>query len=134
MKEEKEMKFIKDKEILRNIAQQIDLLSTVAGGISETYVEVDKKRNEAIVRVWAAGLNPEAFKVVLHHNRLTVFSLLHSEHNSEMAVPLFNRAFLLPPQVDISAIEAIYFEGQLEVHLPYHEAASRPKEIKIKQL
>lgn len=128
------MKFIKDKQILRSIAQQIDLLSSVAGGISETYVAVKKERNEAVIQVWAAGVNPEAFKVVLHQNQLTIFSVLQSQNNPELAVPLFNRVFILPPQVDISAIEAIYHEGRLEVHLPYHEAANRPKEIKIKQL
>lgn len=133
-KEEIEMKFIKDKEILRNIAQQIDLLSTIAGGISETYVDVKKKRNEAVIHVWAAGVNPEAFKVVLHNNQLTIFSVLQSQYNPALAAPLFNKVFVLPHQVDISAIEAIYHDGQLEVHLPYHEAANKPKEIKIKQL
>lgn len=128
------MKFIKDKQILRSIAQQIDLLSTVAGGISETYVAVKKKRNKAVIQVWSAGVNPEAFKIVLHQNQLTVFSVLQSQNNPELAVPLFNRSFLLPSQVDISAIEAIYHKGRLEIHLPYHEAANRPQEIKIKQL
>lgn len=128
------MKFIKDKQILRSIAQQIDLLSTVAGGVSETYVDVQKKKREAVISVWAAGVNPEAFKVILNQNQLVIFSVLKSDHNSELAVPLFNRVYMLPPQIDISAIEAIYQDGQLKVHLPYHEGANRPKEIKIKQL
>src|SRR5690606_3002108 len=110
----KDMKFIKDKKILRSIAEQIDLLSTVAGGVSETYVDVQKKQEEAVISVWAAGVNPEAFKVVLHQNQLILFSILQSDHNPELAVPLFNRVYILPPQVDISAIEALYQEGQLK--------------------
>lgn len=128
------MKFIKDKQILRTIAQHIDLLSTVAGGVSETYVDVKKKRNKAVIQVWAAGVNPEAFKVMLHQNQLTIFSVLHSQNNPDLAVPLFNRAFVLPPQVEMNAIEAIYQDGRLIVNLPYYKASNRPKEIKIKQL
>jgi len=36
--------------------------------------------------------------------------------------------------VDISRIEAVYQDGELQVKLPYHEAAFRPREIEIKQL
>jgi len=128
------MKFIKDKHILRSIAQQIDLLSTIAGGVSETYVDVKKKKNRAVIQVWAAGVSPEAFKVVLHKNQLTIFSVLQNEANSELAIPLFNRTFMLPAQVDLSAIEAIYHEGRLKVNLPYYEATNRPKEIKIRHI
>jgi HSP20 family protein len=128
------MKLIKDKQILRNIAEQIDLLSTVAGGISETYIDVKKKKHEAVIHVWAAGVNPEAFKIVLHKNQLTIFSVLQSQYNPALAAPLFNKVFMLPNQIDINGIEAIYHDGQLEVHLPYHETTDKPREIKIKHL
>ncbi|MDX5423330.1 MAG: Hsp20 family protein [Hymenobacteraceae bacterium] len=128
------MKFIKDKELLRNLAQQIDLLNTIGGGISETYVDIEKYKKGAVINVWAAGVNPEAFKVVLHNNQLTVFSVLQSQENPQLAAPLFNRIFMLPPQVDLGRIEAVHQDGQLQVRLPYHEAAGQPKEIEIKQL
>ncbi len=128
------MRIIKDKEFLRSIAQQIDLLNTVGGGVSETYVEVRKKKKSASIYVWSAGLNPEAFRVVLHQNQLTVFSVLQSEDNPNMAVPLFTRTFMLPPQVDLSRIEAVYKNGELRVKLPYHDAALRPRQIDIKEL
>ena len=128
------MKIIKNKAFLRTIAQQIDLLNTVSGGVSETYVEIEKYKRGTIIKVWAAGVNPEAFKVVLHNNQLTVFSVFHSPENPQQAVPLFNRVFMLPPQVDISRIEAIHQEGELQVKLPYHESAFQPREIEIKQL
>jgi HSP20 family protein len=128
------MKIIKDKEFLRNIAHQIDLLNTVGGGVSETYVEVRKKKKSAVIYVWAAAVRPEAFRVVLHQNQLTVFSVLQSDDNPNMAVPLFNRTFMLPPQVDLSRIEAVYKNGELRVKMPYHDAALHPRQIDIKEL
>ncbi|WP_162054429.1 Hsp20/alpha crystallin family protein [Pontibacter pamirensis] len=128
------MKLIKDKELLKNIALQIDLLNTLGGGVSETYIDIKKYKKGAVINVWAAGVDPEAFKVVLHDNNLTVFSVLQSRENSEMAAPLFNRMFMLPPQVDLRRVEAVYQKGQLMVKLPYHESTGQPREIDIKQL
>lgn len=128
------MKIIKDKKFLQNIAQQLDLFNTIGGGISETHVDLKKYKKGAIINIWAAGVDPEAFKVVLHNNQLTIYSVLHSEHNPQLAAPLFNKVFMLPPAVDLSKIEAVYQEGRLKVKLPYHYSIGQPKEIEIKQL
>ncbi|WP_299761985.1 Hsp20/alpha crystallin family protein [uncultured Pontibacter sp.] len=128
------MKLIKDKKFLKNIAHQINLLNTIGGGVSETYVDIKKYKKGAVVNVWAAGVNPESYKVVLHNNQLTLFSVLHSQENPEMAAPLFNRTFILPPQVDLSRIEAVHEGGQLQVRLPYFESINQPREIEIKLL
>lgn len=128
------MKIIKNKEFLRHIAHQIDLLNTVSGGISETYADIRKTKKGAVIEVWAAGVNPESFRVVLHQNQLTVFSVLQSEENPELAVPMFTRIFLLPPQVDQSRIQAVYKDGQLKVKLPFYDSALNPREIEIRQL
>ncbi|OKL40893.1 Hsp20/alpha crystallin family protein [Pontibacter flavimaris] len=127
------MKLIKDKEFLKNIAHQIDLLNTIGGGVSETYVHIEKYKKGAVINVWAAGVSPESFKVVLHNNQLTLFSILHDQENPEMAAPLFNRTFVLPPQVDLGRIEAVHEDGQLQVRLPYFEGTNKPREIEIKQ-
>lgn len=128
------MKLIKDKEFLKNIAQQIDLLNTLGGGVSETYVDIKKYKKGAVINVWAASVDPEAFKVVLNNNQLSIFSVLQSRENQAMAAPLFNRTFMLPPQVDLGRVEAIYKDGQLMVKLPYYESTGQPREIEIKQL
>lgn len=128
------MKLIKDKELLKNIALQIDLLNTLGGGVSETYVDIKKYNKGAVINVWAACVDPEAFKIVLHNNQLTIFSVLQSKENPGMAAPLFNRTFMLPPQVDLGRVEAVYQEGQLKVKLPYYESTGQSREIEIKQL
>ncbi|MBC5775711.1 Hsp20/alpha crystallin family protein [Pontibacter sp. KCTC 32443] len=128
------MDFINNKEFLKNIAQHLNLFNTISGGISETQVTVDKYKKGAVIKVWAAGVTPESFKVLVHNNELTVYSLLHSTDNPDLHVPMFNQVFMLPPQVNINEIEAVYHNGKLQIRLPYHSAAIRPKEIEIKQL
>lgn len=128
------MKPINNKEFLHNIAQHIDLFNTIGGGISETYVDIKTYKKGAVVNVWAAGLHPENFKVVLHGNQLSVFSVLQRQENPEMVAPMFSRTLLLPPAVDLGRIEAVHQDGRLQIRLPYHESADQPKEIEIKQL
>lgn len=128
------MKLIKDKELLRSIAQQIDLFNTIGGGVSETYAQVKKYKKGAIIQVWAAGVSPEAFKVILQNNQLTVLSVLQSQENPEMAIPLFSRTYILPVQVDLGNVEAIHQDGQLQIKLPYYNRVNEPKEIEIKQM
>ncbi|RAU84324.1 Hsp20/alpha crystallin family protein [Pontibacter arcticus] len=128
------MKLIKDKELLRNIAHQIDLLNTVGGGVSETQIDVTKYKKGTVVEVQAAGVSADAFKVVLHENKLIVSSLLFSEENENMAAPLFSKVFSLPPQVDRNRIEAIYSENRLQIKLPYQETDSESREIEIQKL
>ncbi|WP_239022842.1 Hsp20/alpha crystallin family protein [Pontibacter mangrovi] len=110
------------------------MLNTLGGGISETYVDIKKYKKGAVINVWAAGVSSELFKVVLHNNQLTLFSVLHHPDNPEMAAPMFNRTFILPPQVDLSRIEAVHEDGQLQVKLPYFEGTQQPREIEIKKL
>ncbi|MBB6609660.1 Hsp20/alpha crystallin family protein [Pontibacter sp. Tf4] len=128
------MNLIHNKKFLKNIAQHLNLFNTISGGVSETQVTVSKYTRGAVIKVWAASVSPESFKVMVHNNQLTIFSLLHSNDNPDLHVPMFNRVFVIPPQVNINEIEAVYHEGQLQVRLPYHSAAIRPKEIEIKQL
>ncbi len=128
------MKLIKDKELLQNIAHQVNLLNTIGGGVSETYVDVKKYKKGAVIEVWAAAVNPELFRVMLNVNQLTILSAMHSEENPQILMPLFSRTFELPPQVDLTRIEAVYQEGQLQIRLPYVESADQLREIEIKQL
>ncbi|MBC5994052.1 Hsp20/alpha crystallin family protein [Pontibacter cellulosilyticus] len=128
------MKRFNNKDFLHTIALHLDLFNTIGGGVSKTYARVKKEQESAVIEVWAAGVNPELFKVVLRRNTLTVNSVLTSDHSPNVTVPIFSRTFILPPIVDLNQIEALYQDGKLRIKLPYHEAADRPREIEIKQL
>lgn len=128
------MNLINNRDFLHNVAQHLNLFNTISGGISETNVTINKFKKGATIEVWAAGVSAESFKVMVHNNQLTVFSLLHYNNNEELTVPMYSQVFVIPPQVDISKIEAVYQDGKIQIRLPYHSAAIRPKEIEIKQL
>ncbi len=128
------MNIMSNKEFLNNAAQHLNLFNTISGGISDTNVSVKKYKKGAVIEVWAAGVSPEAFNLMMHSNQLTIYAMLHSPENPELAVPMFNKVFVIPPQVNISNIEAVYTDGRLQIKLPYHSAAIRPKEIEIKHL
>lgn len=116
------------------IALHLDLFNTIGGGISETYAQVKKGKHDAIIEVWAAGTSPEAFKVVLRNNKLTVSSAMQSEHSPNVTAPMYTRTFVLPPAVNLALIEATHQEGKLRIRLPYHESAGKPREIQIRQM
>lgn len=123
-----------DKNFLHTIALHLDLFNTIGGGVSETYAKVKRGKEKALIEVWAPGINPESFKIVLRKNKLTVRSAIASQHNSNVKAPLFSRTFMLPPAVNLPLIEASYKEGKLQILLPYHDSVDRPREIKIKQV
>ncbi|WP_299818176.1 Hsp20/alpha crystallin family protein [uncultured Pontibacter sp.] len=128
------MKRIINKDFLHNIALHLDLFNTIGGGVSETFVSVKQHELDAVIEVWAAGVNPESFKVVLRNNNLTVSSTIQSNHSMHVAAPIFSRTFVLPPAVNMALIDATYEDGKLRIKLPYNESANKAREIVIKQL
>jgi HSP20 family protein len=128
------MRSANNKDFLKHVALHLNLFSTVSGGISETNVKIKKYRKGAVINVWAASVTPESFKVLVNNDKLTVYSLLHCDTNPDLSVPMFNQVFELPSEVDISNIDAVYQDGQLQVRLPFYNETIRPKEIDIKQL
>ena len=125
---------MEQKDFLYNVALHLDMFNTVSGGISKTHSEVEKYDQCAVIKVWAAGVKPEIFKITINDNKLTLYAGKESCHNSEVIVPIFNQTFILPPAINISEIEAVYKKGKLKVTLPYYEWAGKHREIKIEQL
>ncbi|WP_233219176.1 Hsp20/alpha crystallin family protein [Adhaeribacter arboris] len=126
------MKLIKNKEFLQQIAHQIDVLNTLGGGISLPQVEVDKHEKGAIIRVAIPSVSPEAYQIALDQNQLTVMATHRLDNDSEAVFPLFSQHFMLPPQVDLSRIDAVFTDQELQVRLPYHTSVYKTRNIEIK--
>ncbi|QMU30992.1 Hsp20/alpha crystallin family protein [Adhaeribacter radiodurans] len=126
------MKLIKNKEFLQQIAHQIDVLNTLGGGISLPQVKVDKLEKGAIIWVAIPSVSPEAYQIALNHNQLTIMATHQSDADSEEAIPLFSQHFMLPPQVDLSRIDAVFADQELQVRLPYHTSVYQTRSIDIK--
>lgn len=128
------MKLIKNKEFLKQIANQIDLVNTLGGGISLPQVKVDKHDKGAVIRVAIPSVSPEAYQIALNQNQLTVLAVHRAGNNPEAAAPLFSQVFMLPPQVNLSRIDAVFAGNELQIRLPYHESVFQPRNIDIKLL
>ncbi|MEJ8804358.1 Hsp20/alpha crystallin family protein [Pontibacter sp. H249] len=123
-----------NKEFLHSIALYLDLFNTVGGGVAETYTDVKIGKHKAVINIWTPSISPEAYNVTLHNNVLTVSVNLPSEYDYKVKVPMYSRAFLLPPAINLSLVEATHQDGKLKVLLPYFESVGKPKEIEIRQL
>ena len=126
------MKLIKNKKFLQEITNQIDLVNTLGGGISLPQVKVDKHDKGAVIRVAIPSVSPEAYQIALNQNQLAVMAVHRADNNPEVANPLFSQVFMLPPQVNLSRIDAIFAGNELQIRLPYHESVFQPRNIDIK--
>ena len=125
------MKLIKDKKFLQTIARQIDQWNTLGGGVVQTNVGVEKRKKGLIIRVSAPSVDPEAFQLLLNRNQLTVFAMLPSQENTEAQTPLFHQEFLLPLNVALDKIKAVYDGNELEIRAPFFETNIRQIDIEF---
>lgn len=122
---------LNNKVLLRELLQQGDIMNTINGGVSETYMDVQEKEGSVVIRVFAAGARGKDFKVVLQKNRLSIMRYLDAKKKPKEAAPVFARWFDLPITVDRKKIEAVYEEGLLQVILPLQNEEDPNREIKI---
>ena len=98
--------------------------------------EVNSSEDGWKVRVALPGIDPQDVHIDLHGNSLTISGeRTRTETNgqgrtSEFHYGRFERAFMLPANVDAEKVVASYDNGMLELSLPLAEAA-RPRRIAI---
>ncbi|WP_176956153.1 Hsp20/alpha crystallin family protein [Catalinimonas alkaloidigena] len=119
------MNLLENKELLRNLLYSGDLLHTINGGISMTYVDVKRTPQEIIINVSAPSVQAEAFNVMVEQDKLLVYALLHHQIQDEnaslagtFAMPMFSQTFDIPANVDIEHIEAQHEGNQLQISMP----------------
>jgi len=122
---------LENKVVLRKLLQQGDILNTISGGVSETYMDVQENTGSLVIRVFAAKTPGKDFKVLLQKNRLTILRFLDIDEEKDPSAPVFARWFDLPLTVNKSKIEAVYEEGLLKVILPLQIEEDPNREIKI---
>lgn len=132
------MNLLNNKELLRGLLRQGDLINTINGGVSMTRVVKKQYDDEFLISLSAPGLSAEAFNVVLNDNQLIVFSVLPDsgieQEDQLFNIPLFYRSFDLPKYIDIDKIEAYHDDMELRVVLPFKENAANRRKIDIKHL
>lgn len=125
------MKLIKDKKFLQTIARQIDIWNTLGGGIVQTKIVIEKRKKGTIIHVSAPSIDPEAFQILLNLNKLSIFTALPGQAEKEMQIPLFYQEFVVPQNVALDKIKAVYENNELQVRLPYLETNTRQIDIEL---
>lgn len=120
------------KEFIHNIAPQLDLLNTIGGGIAQAMLRVDKREQGVVIRVAAPSVSPENFHVLLNERNLTVFCEYRQQPDDQLAAPLFNQTLALPSALDLSRIDAVHVDNELQVRIPYKDNTTHPREIDIR--
>lgn len=121
------------REFIRNMAPQLDLLNTLGGGIAQAQMRVDKLKKGVVIRVAAPSVSPENIHVVLNNNRMTVYGEFRHQPEDQLGAPLFTRILDLPANLDLSRIDAVHENNELQVRIPYLDPSSQQREIEIKQ-
>ncbi len=125
------MKLI-SREFIRNIAPQLDLLNTIGGGVAQPTLRVNQRPRGVVLHVAMPSVPAESFHVVLKDQVLTVYGEFRHEPEAELAAPLFVQNMALPPNLDLTAINASHHDGELRVAIPFKSpAANQPREIDI---
>ena len=126
------MKLISSK-FIHSIAPQLDLLNTIGGEVAQPQLRVDQHPNGVIVRVAMPTVSADRFRVVLNHNKLTVFGEYRHEPDDQLAAPLFVQTLELPPNLDATRTDAIHEGQELRVRIPFAKPNSQQREIDIKR-
>lgn len=101
-------------------------------------VDIYETKDEIVVRLEAAGINPKDVKIHLVGDQLTITGKREHEGRTEdrnyvrveRRFGQFVRSFTLNLPVVAEQVRASYKDGLLEVHLPKAEQV-KPKEIEV---
>jgi HSP20 family protein len=101
-------------------------------------VDIYETKDEIVVRLEAAGINPKEVKIHLIGDQLTITGKREHEGRTEdrnyvrveRRYGQFVRSFTLNVPVKAEAVNANYKDGLLEVHLPKADQV-KPKEIQV---
>ncbi|TGE14286.1 Hsp20/alpha crystallin family protein [Hymenobacter elongatus] len=121
------------RDFIRRIAPQLDLVNTLGGGAAQAVVRVDTREQGLLVRVAIPSVSPETFHVVLNNDQLTVYCEYRHQPEDTLAAPLFAHTLDLPATLDLSRIDAVHKGHELQVRIPYKDAAAQKREIEIRQ-
>jgi HSP20 family protein len=112
----------------------LDLLNTVNGGVSMTYVDVVENDRNMLMKVFTPGLEPYSYRIQIINNILNVYGYLgEPSEDGVIRYPSFVRSLPIPYFVDTDKIDAVFDEKELKVYLPYNDKyRSGPKDVEIK--
>lgn len=116
-----------DFHISKKILRKVDILNTLNGGISKPRVLMLRQDKRYLVKVRMPGVDPEKMRVEVQNDRLFLFhdiSIQNADLLAEKNPIPFNIGYVLIPfDVDIQKINALYEDHELQITLPFNKLA-----------
>lgn len=122
--------------MMNQFVRTTEILNTLSGGMIQPEMSLVRMDDHYEVRVRAPGIRSESFQVEIENNILEISALLDIVSLSVSPDPykLVIKLVVIPFDVDIGKISAVYEYGKLTVILPYNEYASGyHKSVRIKR-
>jgi HSP20 family molecular chaperone IbpA len=109
------------KELLKNV----DLMNTINGGISKPTVIMEREEKNYMVTARIPGVGPEKLRIEVKNNRLFLFHDIDIEnpalYSGKKVIPFNIGYIIIPFDVNIKGIEAIYADKELKITMPFNE-------------
>ncbi len=139
IRKNKEAEVMVDKNLLKAIAMNADVLNTIGGGMATTKMEIMQLEDGYLLKMNIPTVSGEAYNIEINRDQLTIFTTLPEQRGDEATeevVSPFFQSFPISSAVDIEGIEAVFENGELQVFAPFREGfkSDTPKRIHIRQL
>lgn len=116
------MDLLKNRELLRGLLQQGDMLNTVNGGVVEPRFSMQEDEFGIVIDIVAPTVSAEHFDIVLDNHRLSIAADINDPllaADQQFKMPLFTKFFDLPSEVDLDVVEAVHDGHELKIILPF---------------
>jgi len=116
-----------DFHISKEVLRKVDVMNTLNGGISKPTVLMLKQEKQYLVKARIPGVDPEKMRVEVHNDRLFLFHDISVDNTylyTETDQIPFNIGYVLIPfDVNIKKIKALYEDNELLISMPFNELA-----------
>ncbi len=126
-----------NKELIKEIAQNANLMNVVGGGISSFTERLKEVKDGYLLEVRMPSLSPDSYHLRVNNNLLTVVTTLSvtsqiDSDEEETIKPALVRTFPIPSFIDIENIQARYEGNSLKIFAPFnHLGKNFQKDIDI---
>lgn len=121
-----------DRLLTKNLAHTAEIINTINGGMTQPVLKIERGQKEWLVNVRVPGVNVDHLKIEVRDNQLFLFHLITEPNTSDIQLPYLVAGMTLSRKIDFDAINAVYENGEIMIHLPTNETATGyEREIEI---
>jgi HSP20 family molecular chaperone IbpA len=111
--------------ISKELLLTADVMNTLNGGISSPDIRMSREKDKYILYAKVPGVEPNRMQIEIKNNRLFLFHHIGLRNDDLYdgihTIPFHIGFVIIPFDVKIKEIKAVYEEGELKVIMPFNE-------------